>query len=1461
MQVTKFLKPKSSGSTVVNNYGFASTSSNSGGSSSVTVSGDVITASQVDVTDTLTATQGIFQSLTASQGNIVNLSSSSASISNLSVSQNATFNGNITSYATTDQYGDLTTHGNVTFASSPQYGNAFDFTQVVSYMGSHNYFDELIGGEGSTMSVESINADYLTVNKSAHFFELVIDKIKAAGGCALFTPADGFTIDKIELESGTSYAYIYWRACSEVSNETEGTLLEDATTPPTESVTANMWREDDQALCQSFNLTDGAGTYQDISNKYWWTLVRSASEQPKAVTIDGGNQYWMHWIKVYAADDSGQNIYMAQGSGTPEVGDTVSMLGNRTDTTRQGAIVISAYPTYMDRGDNDHVEMRAPYFAEYTGVNDFNLASHRKNWIAANSTTLQGNIRLTSGDSIEDYVDDKISDIQTGDQFYTNVLTFSNQNINVPASSTGVPVTGNYYTYLYAMHGNNTLTITSITINSSDFTISGLNTREGCITLRNVNTTSLPADQNIFDVTVQATTGGTSPATITYDAKLFINKIKDGQKGADGLTPIIYELASTSTSRSWLTNAATPYATPSSVTIRVNAIDQSKATDKISNISSLPSGMSLWYRTYNHNTSAYSGYQNVSSNYSYYYTISPGASTPYSLEVYLNVQPASDTSFNASKIYDSISIPLIYAGKNGTDGTNGTNGTNGENGTNVSVDMTSMKASVSKTDVLTMSLVGRLLWREGDMVDANHDWTGYKINVTNDNNYQTGINSKRPANAMRQEGITVTASNGQFSWQPASISQYHSYNYSYRPTTLYVNVKDGSSYTVASFNVPVTFEAGATLDITNEINAYVTANTGEIATLKITAQGLRTDVDNNAGAISTLQHTATGISADISYIKSNYVENSYLRANYSTTTAMNAVIAASATGIMTQVSNSYATKSDAENSYNALYSNISQTADQLSLSVNSEYNYNEYNMLKKTLCINPDYFVGDNISTPFNNVWDRASIDDETAWFLKVNGTITSGTPTYANTIMKSSELYNGCNTLKYEANYIGDSSPHTYLNFLVDNDAYAGATTTTNIYFSIYVKKNTDKEFQNITLSVTNGILQSTVKNVGYGWDGDNVEIGGNSTAGTSGGYVQFRIRDNEWHRIWIRVRPNSTALGTGNTAYLIPMVWIYGGSREYNTIGEKWLINQMQFEQGSLRTYGSSDNIAGRLVSTGIDIEQGKITLNADNTIINGDLDLHGKFTSDNTTTANKIYIDSYSDGIKVYGPNNIQSSDDPQKDPNLPQSPYTVNEIVNIGWDNDAEVNSRTGKIRIQSAQNSNSYINLVAGTIGGSSLDMQWEHPNGSGGTSTVSFKVISDSDDSIIYNEYENGTLTEFQKNSLVNIIGNGHKGATYDNNNRTIEKTEDMCFISDNTTYPSSSPTRLYLPKPSFGKQLIIFNRRNTNVSVYTTSPDIMVGQGENPISGNYKTIEKYRCAIFTYQPGSPGTWYLISYT
>lgn len=61
-------------------------------------------------------------------------------------------------------------------------------------------------------SVE-ITTEKLTVTKQAHFFELIIDKIKAAGGAILLSPADGFKVDKVRMTNlNPAFYKLYFRA-------------------------------------------------------------------------------------------------------------------------------------------------------------------------------------------------------------------------------------------------------------------------------------------------------------------------------------------------------------------------------------------------------------------------------------------------------------------------------------------------------------------------------------------------------------------------------------------------------------------------------------------------------------------------------------------------------------------------------------------------------------------------------------------------------------------------------------------------------------------------------------------------------------------------------------------------------------------------------------------------------------------------------------------------------------------------------------------------------------------------------------------------------------------------------------------------------------------------------------------------------------------------------------------------
>ena len=168
---------------------------------------------------------------------------------------------------------------------------------------------------------DTIKTKNLEVTGTAHFFELIIDKIKSAGGAAIFTPADGFDVDIVKKEKLGDYT-LYWRCQDGNGNQRD-----------------NMWKVNDQALCMSFNRAK-VGTSYNVSNKYYWALVGAVSDNANPELIDG--EYY-NWIQL--------DHWYCDGSLNPEKGDSIVMLGYRgtDDPQRQSAIYIAAYKS-LDKG-------------------------------------------------------------------------------------------------------------------------------------------------------------------------------------------------------------------------------------------------------------------------------------------------------------------------------------------------------------------------------------------------------------------------------------------------------------------------------------------------------------------------------------------------------------------------------------------------------------------------------------------------------------------------------------------------------------------------------------------------------------------------------------------------------------------------------------------------------------------------------------------------------------------------------------------------------------------------------------------------------------------------------------------------------------------------------------------------------------------------------------------------------
>lgn len=237
------------------------------------------------------------------------------------------------------------------------------------------------------MSATSITTENLTVTKSAHFFQLVIDQIKAAGGAVLFTPANGFTVRKYDkIEGG-------WRLYF-LANE-RGSAIR------------NMWQINDQAICQSFNNVN-AGVNYDISNKYYWSVVINTNNDdnggnPVNINVGTGENIDMQWCHYIDISDT-----VFDGNIDISVDDEIAMLGYRgeDDEARQNAIYISCYSS-LD------TEIKAPLICQYKGINDFNLAKHKYTWFSGGVTPegiangrdaneIRGSIKMQDGKTIED---------------------------------------------------------------------------------------------------------------------------------------------------------------------------------------------------------------------------------------------------------------------------------------------------------------------------------------------------------------------------------------------------------------------------------------------------------------------------------------------------------------------------------------------------------------------------------------------------------------------------------------------------------------------------------------------------------------------------------------------------------------------------------------------------------------------------------------------------------------------------------------------------------------------------------------------------------------------------------------------------------------------------------------------------------------------------------------------------
>lgn len=323
--------------------------------------------------------------------------------------------------------------------------------------------DFLAGVSGGRVAIDKetghsyAELDRLYVRVRAYFESLTVIEREALAGEQQVTPGGGVKCTSVDEVRDANGNLTGWR-CYFLSEQ-------DGEKRETKIIAG------DQAIAQTFNAK--TGTSNKVSNKRWWRLVTAVSND--AYTDDAGNHYG--YIEVSRSD-------CETGSGVPVAGDEIAQFGNRTDATRQAAIVISTVSSdapsmklftgigsgttnaehYSLSGRDiisygyDHAKGRAYmrcygdlWLGDKDGTSYVKYDSAAKKWLLHNVSL---SVSSTIGDkTIEDYVKSIVPPVTQEDitQFVNNIVgpdlnAIKNQIDGVVETwwGEGAPTMGNY---------------------------------------------------------------------------------------------------------------------------------------------------------------------------------------------------------------------------------------------------------------------------------------------------------------------------------------------------------------------------------------------------------------------------------------------------------------------------------------------------------------------------------------------------------------------------------------------------------------------------------------------------------------------------------------------------------------------------------------------------------------------------------------------------------------------------------------------------------------------------------------------------------------------------------------------------------------------------------------------------------------------------------------------------------
>lgn len=257
---------------------------------------------------------------------------------------------------------DDTAHGTITFEKVQKFlqglnigdgnnyridgnGNAILSSILVNLLKSLDFNESEQSGfaikQRSDGKFQMLLTDLIVWGK-AIFNTLLIRELSYVGGNIVLSPAAGKISYVKEVYSETTNELIGWKCYL---------LADDGTTS-----TINSFKVEDQVRCQTFNIAPGV--YENVSNQNYWRMVTKVSSENEVITDAEGHELYdgkkFAWIQI-AKDNC------MEGSDNPSAGDTIVLMGNRTDKRRQHILMMET------EGDS------APKLTMYRGVNSYTL--------------------------------------------------------------------------------------------------------------------------------------------------------------------------------------------------------------------------------------------------------------------------------------------------------------------------------------------------------------------------------------------------------------------------------------------------------------------------------------------------------------------------------------------------------------------------------------------------------------------------------------------------------------------------------------------------------------------------------------------------------------------------------------------------------------------------------------------------------------------------------------------------------------------------------------------------------------------------------------------------------------------------------------------------------------------------------------------------------------------------------